>query len=199
MGAQKDRFIGSGGLLRSFREFSQNVCDLLLPQINASTRIISYVLGTVALIGLVRCVAGLARGDRRSTRVFMAAVPPLLVGMLMSVARQYPLLVYPRYVIWMLPCLMALTIFAVEPVWRWCERVSGGRLATGEALVAGACICLVAIAAGAFLQARRTAPPEDVRGAYALLRQRVLPNDTVYVHGGTTSSSVLSQPGTMVA
>jgi len=186
VGAQKDRFIGSGGWWRSLGRFSQNVCDLLLPQANAPTRLVSWVLGAIALIGLARCVVGFARGDRRSTQLFMVAVPPLIVGMLMSVARQYPLLVYPRYVIWMLPSLIALTIFAVEPVWRWCVRVSGGWLATGQALVAGACICLAAISAGAFIQARRRVPAEDVRGAYALLRQRVQPDDTVYVHGGTT-------------
>ena len=184
--AQKDRFIGSGGLLPSLGEFAKNVCGLLLPPVNASTRLISYVLGVVVLVGLARCLVGLARGDRRSLRLALAAISSLLVGMLMSVARQYPLLVYQRYVIWMLPCLITLAIFGVEPVWHWCERESRGRLATTGALVSCTCICLAAIGAGAFLQARRTAPPEDVRGAYALLRQRVQPDDTVYVHGGTT-------------
>lgn len=184
--AQEDRFIGSGGVLRSLGKFAQNVCGLLLPPVNASTRLISYVLGVIVLVGLVRCLVGLARGDRRSTRLAIAAVTSLFVGMLMSVARQYPLLVYQRYVIWMLPCLITLAIFGVEPVWRWCERESRGRLATADALVSCTGICLAAIGAGAFLQARRAAPPEDVRGAYALLRQQVQPNDTVYVHGGTT-------------
>lgn len=182
---QTDRFIGSGGLRPSLGRFGTNMSELLLPQINVPARLLSYALGSLALAGAGRVLFASAVGrSARARQIALATLVPLATGMAMSLAGQYPLLVYTRYVIWLLPVAVVLIICAVEPAATVVERWADRRRARPAVFALAATASIAALAGVGFILARLAPPGEDVRGVHRWLMERVIPEDDVYLHGG---------------
>jgi len=181
---QVDRFIGSDGFT-SLYEFAYNVSRMLMPHASPMLQRLSFLLLFVTLVGLVRCVASAVRGNARAQKILVAAAVPIVVGMAMSFARQYPLLTFPRFTIWMLPSCTVFLLFAVELFWNGVERISGGVLARTGGLITIGALCVTSITGAALAQSQMKENHEDVRAAVRYLHLNTLPDDTIYIHGGT--------------
>ena len=178
------RFLGSDNFLYSFVEFADNVCQLMLPQVNRAAAAVSWLLGALVLLGALACGVRAARGERRARTVFLAAVLPVVTGMGMSLAHQYPLLDYPRYIIWMLPFCVMMILYALEPLWLRLNGAARGWLESVPAQALLGVLCLAVVAGFNLLQHRVQEKWENVRGAMEYMRANSQPNDTVYVQGG---------------
>jgi hypothetical protein len=183
---QEDRFIGSGGMMPSLARFAENVGQLLLPQGNAAATLVSYALATLSLVGLGRLAWLALRGERRARCLLLVAGLPLAVGGVLSVARQYPLLVYPRYVIWMLPALAVLIVAALEGAWQRIADRLGARAEGTPMVVAAVVLGMVPIIGVWAADRLRPERPEDARGVYQRLQSQMQAGDLLYVHGGNT-------------
>lgn len=115
-------YLASDGILRSSFLFLKNVANLLLPGGGWFTLVSSAAL-LLGLAGALRIVVGLGRAERRAAHFFLVSCAPILIAIIVSFCRKYPLLDKPRFIIWMLPAVVMLILYASEPVWLWLEQL----------------------------------------------------------------------------
>lgn len=180
----KDNFIGSGGLLSSIWRFLVCSCDLMAPQRFAWSRPLSFTLGLVTLAGLMRATVAAIRGDSRARNLLFVTGLPVLVALVVSAFRQYPLLTYPRMIIWMLPLCTVLLVYAAEPLWKLVAAKIG---TPASATVAGGIalfLCAFAIYFDLFVTARTNG--QDPRSAVSYLKNNAERQDPLFVRALTT-------------
>ena len=179
----KDDFIGSGGLLNSGVRFLANYCNLMVPQRISWAGPLSFVMGLVVLATLVRAGIASIRGDSKALNLLFVTTLPVLVALTMSVFRQYPLLTYPRMIIWLLPLCTLLLVYAVEPIWTYWTAKAG--VPASNASVAGltGLLCVLAVyfsSAGA-----GGTNGQNARAAVLYLKNQAGPRDELFVRGIT--------------
>jgi uncharacterized membrane protein len=184
----KNDFIGSGGLAHSFVRFLVTFCDLMTPQQFKWSRLLSFAMGIIVLAGLIR--AGLAsfRGDRRAQNLLFVTTVPVAVALFVSFIRQYPLLTYPRMLIWMLPLGTVQLVYGAEPVWKLLTaKMSPSNafaLATGITLL----VCVFAVYFNLFVVSRSNG--QDARSAILYLKDHVGHEDPIFVRGSTVEQMI---------
>lgn len=179
----KDDFIGSGGLLRSMARFLVTCCDLMAPQRFTWSRPLSYAFGLAVLAALVRGVMAAIRGDSKAQSLLFVTGLPVLVALVMSAFRQYPLLTYPRMIIWILPLCTVLLVYAAELLWMLVTAKIGAPAST--ALVAGLALFVCGFAAYFNLFVVPRSNGQDARSAISYLKNNARPQDPLFVRGVT--------------
>jgi hypothetical protein len=171
--------LGEVGLVAGLAELERSIAYLLVPQTASWTGWAALIIEVVALAGLVRAIAGFRRGDRTAGTVLLAGPLPLMSGMAVSLAGFYPLLSYPRMILWMLPGLAVLVAYGLEPLFERLSLRFDGLLRYG---VPAACL-LVVLGSQAVIM-RHPRPAEQNREAVEFLRSRGAEQDCVFVYGG---------------
>ena len=177
-----DDFIGSGGFASSLLRFLGTVCNLMVPQ--QFSRLLSFALGAVLMVALVRAAWAALGADGRAQNLLLVTNLPVCIALLLSAFRQYPLLSYPRMLIWMLPLCTVLLVYAAEPLWGLLTSKLGA--SHSNALVAGATVlvCAFAVCFSLFIAPRSNG--QDARSAILFLKDHAGPQDPIFVRGITT-------------
>ena len=184
-------FIGSGGLLRSLFGFFQNACDLMLPQLFQWSTVLSYICGGAILIALFRALAARLRGEKQGRIVLVVTTLPVITAVVASYFREYPLLIKPRMIIWLLPICGLLLVYAIEPLWSWFRAKAGIRASALLTAAVAVLVCLVAVGLSFFVVERgRSNPLDDFRSGVLYLSRHAGPHDRVLLSAPSLASRV---------
>jgi hypothetical protein len=177
-------FFGNAGLARSMFRFIQNISDLLVPR-DAGLAPISNALMVLCLGGIFRAIIGAVRKDRGAFRLLLVFFLPIMTSVIVSFARQYPLLEKwsPRFVIWILPALVVVVMYAVEPLWIRIERLLQRTLSLGAVEIIVVVLCILYGMTNMWFLKQHPHYKEEVREAVEYLRDRMGPADSLFVHG----------------
>lgn len=183
LGQWRGSHLGSGSLPAKSTELFRNVCSMLLPQARWLVPI-SYAAGLVLVAGLARAVWSGNRKDPRSRGIVLVCATPVLAATLASLANQYPLLTYPRFVLWMLPGCIVLLLYAVEALGkRLSLRLPGiqsAKLRYG--MLPG--FCVLAVLSSAWYVRAHPGSGDDARSAVLYLKSHAVSTDALFLHGG---------------
>jgi Dolichyl-phosphate-mannose-protein mannosyltransferase len=179
----KNDFIGSGGLLSSGVRFLVNCSDLMAPQRFSWSRPLSFALGLVVLAALVRAGIASRSGDSKARNLLFVTMLPVLVALTMSAFRQYPVLTYPRMIIWLLPLCTLLLVYAVEPIWNYLSSKTG--MPAASALAAGLTFLLCGFAVYFNWAVVGRTNGQNARAAVLYLKNQTGPQDELFVRGIT--------------
>lgn len=172
-----DSFLRLNEPLVSLRGLDKAVWALLMPVAIWPGRIAVWALEIILLWGVIQSLWNGCRGDRRALAVTMGGVIPLLSAFGVSLAGQYPVLNYPRLLLWALPCLAVLFAAGVSALL--------AALPDGRFLRLGVpAACLTAVAAGQAAFFLVPHPAEENRPAMEFLLGRMDSADLLFVHGG---------------
>ena len=177
--------IGSEGTVLFLVGFLQNASTLLLPG-DGPFRLISGALVGVCMAGGLRVILGAIRRDARAARLLILVFGPIVTGGAVAFLRIYPILEHPRYIVWMLPSLYVLLLYAIEPVWalaeRGIERVLPvrGRNALAAAV---AVLCVANVLASIWFLERNERSKEEVGQAVRYLQTHAGSEEPLFVHG----------------
>ena len=177
--------LGSGGVLRSLGAFAHNVSELLLPG-NGPLMIISYGLVALCGVGAIRVARDALRKDDRATKILLVVFLPIATAMVASFARKYPVLRQSRFIIWMLPGVYVLLLYALEPAWLFAERTAqrlspaSGRSLLTTMLAIG---CVLTVFATIVFLKRDERSREEVGVALSSLKKQIEPREPLYVYG----------------
>lgn len=168
-----DGMLLTQGLGGGLMELASSLRTLLLPPIVPALTWASGLLLLLVLVGLVYGVANF-RNSRGGAFAVLGGGMPLLTAMVVNMAGYYPLLGYPRVILWFLPSAVLLLCFGLRtvPVWKQIP-------ATPVALV-----CIAAALAAPWIVDRVRPTEEENRAALTYLRAAAGPDDQIYVHGG---------------
>lgn len=162
------------GFLAGLAELGDSLMTLFLPPLTPALR---WVSGTILALVIIGLGVALARiGQRRENR--FAAITcgtPLLTAVLGSYAGVYPVLDYPRIILWFLPCAALLICLALQvwsPLW---TRIPWKPVAAA---------CIVMALAVPWLMGRVRPTEEQNRAAFTYVKTNAAPSDTIYVNGG---------------
>jgi len=183
-----------------FRDFGANFIDfrhlaatslglartfgiLLVPTEALPARIIALAMLAIISLGAILVVRDVLTGNRRAIAIVLAAIAPFFTAVAVSSARLYPMLNYPRLVIWAVPGCVVLLCYAVQSF--------AGRLGPHSkerpsrilrfAFPAG-CLLVVALSHAVILFLPRAS--EQNRTAIQFIKQSAGSADVVFVHGG---------------
>lgn len=178
----RNAFLGNAGLVQSMFRFIQNISELLFPR-EAGLAPISNALMVLCLGGIFRAIIGAARNDRRAFQLLLVFFLPIVTSVIVGFARQYPLLNYTRFVIWILPALVVVVIYAVEPLWIFIERLLQRTLSLRAVEIMVAVLCILYAMTNMWFLKQHPQSREEVREAVEYLRDRMGPADSLFVHG----------------
>lgn len=178
----RNSFLGDAGLVRSMSRFIQNISELLFPR-EAGLAPISNALMVLCLGGIFRAIIGALRNDRRAFQLLLVFFLPIVTSVIASLARQYPLLDHPGLVIWILPALVVVVIYAVEPLWIRIERLLQRTLSLGAVEIIVAVLCILYAMTNMWFLKQHPQYREEGREAVEYLRDRMGPADSLFVHG----------------
>ena len=163
----------------SARDLFLAFAELFVPHAFPASKVLAFPLVALALAGFIRAVVSL-RGSEKALAVLLAGAAPLATAIALSFLHQYPLLVYPRVLLWSLPSLALLILYALDPAARWLAV----RVRPRTVLIPTLTACLLAaVFADLFLVSRPT-PTEDNRQAIEFIRSQIGPSGVLYVHAG---------------
>jgi hypothetical protein len=163
--AWRGDFLGSGGLLASSLGFAKNFCQLLFPRHPWWLLAFSYLVGAFCSLGLLRAVIQLTHAESRGRLILVLTALPIATAAGASLLGQYPLLTYPRFLVWMLPMCCVLLLYCLEPVWSYGIRffpISRAWLAS-DVLVP--ILCVLFLLANFWYLKVNPIRPEEVREA----------------------------------
>jgi len=178
----QNSYLGNAGLVRSMSRFFENISELLFP-LEAGLAPVSNALMVLCLGSIFRAIIGAVRNDRRAFQLLLVFFLPIVTSAIVSFARQYPLLNYPRFVIWILPALVVVVIYAVEPLWIRIERLLQRTLSLGAVEIIAAVLCILYVMTNMWFLKQHPQSREEVREAVEYLRDRMGPADSLFVHG----------------
>jgi hypothetical protein len=183
-------FLSDGTFRESFGGFLANVSQLLLPRTFWWSAASAYVLAGIGVVGAARSLVGALRGDRRAVAMFLTGPLPILIVSAASMLRRYPLIGYPRLILWMLPMWCLLVCYSLEKPLAWIEgrfAFLGGR-ALPQAVV-GCCVLLALLTDVALGRAKPDL--EQNREAMTHLARSWKTGDRLFVHGGVSEQFYL--------
>jgi len=141
------------------------------------------LVGAAAVIGIALSIRRARTWEVTALLVVITGALPITAALVLSSIGRYPILDYPRLMLWALPSLTVLLCAALEPLSRL-ALVANSRQPRqwGEWAIAAACIVAVAGTSAAYALAARF--QERNRDAVAYLQATVRADDVVFVHGG---------------
>jgi hypothetical protein len=165
----------------SARDLFSSFGDLLVPQAFPVTAYLGSAMVLAVAAGAVIALIGSARGSKKAVMILLLGPLPIAVAMASSLLGQYPLLHYPRMLLWALPCCAALLATTLDPLFNaFRQRIARGNEAPIFYSTAVACLFLVLVLD---LGVRRyPRPTERNSEAMRLLRQSMGPSDVLLVH-----------------
>jgi hypothetical protein len=170
--------------LESLRGLATSYGELLVPGTSVAAELVG--LGLVAALiaaAVLVTVRAIRRDDARSTGVVLIGVLPVAAAFATSLLQQYPLLSYPRLILWSLPCCAVLAAYLVDEV----HDLSAARLGRRAARSLDVAVVTASVAAAvlvSILFMRLSRPAELNREAVTYLSEHVSPQGCVFVHGG---------------
>ena len=179
-------YLGSGPLLVSLGRLGGSLSNLVVPRSTSWPIPVWMVLSSLIAIGGVRSLWLAYRRTPRGMALALAGCVPVMLCLGASLLRKYPVLDFPRLILWMLPSCWLLLCCAVEPaVAAVAARVWSGKARSARfgAVYAG---CIVVIALSSVLMARQAGPSEDNRQLFGTIAKSWQAGDCLFVHGGLT-------------
>jgi hypothetical protein len=157
----------------------KTVASLTIPRIAATGVLLPLLIVLIFVAGAVRIARGLFLADKRAAPLFLSACLPVLGALAASALRQYPVLDYPRLLIWMLPCFGLLFCMAIEPV---VHVFMSARLR--PAFITGATVVVCAVASAASYGAVRLSGKEVEQNRELFERLQVFSShgDCLFIH-----------------
>jgi hypothetical protein len=155
----------------------------MLPQLFQWSTVLSYICGGAILIALFRALAARLRGEKQGRIVLVVTTLPVITAVVASYFREYPLLIKPRMIIWLLPICGLLLVYAIEPLWSWFRAKAGIRASALLTAAVAVLVCLVAVGLSFFVVERgRSNPLDDFRSGVLYLSRHAGPHDRVFVY-----------------
>lgn len=172
-------YLQPGHPFASARDLFLAFAELLVPRAFPASKLLAFPLVALAAMGFVRAVVK-SRENGPALAVILGGAGPLATSIALSFLHRYPLLVYPRVLLWSLPSLGLLILYALEPPALRLIARFGAR----GVLYATVSACLLAtLFVDRFLVSHPT-PTEDNRQAIEFIRSGIGPSGVLYVHGG---------------
>ena len=167
--------------LTSVRMLFSSFGDLLVPQAFPVTVFLGAAMVLAVAAGAAIALIGAARGSKNAAVVLLLGPLPVAVAMVSSLLGQYPLLHYPRMLLWALPGCAALLAATLDPLLNaFRQRIARGNEAPIFYSMAVACLFLVLVLD---LGVRRYPRPNERNSeAMRFLRQSMGPADSLLVH-----------------
>jgi hypothetical protein len=135
----------------------------------------------IAAFGGVRCLLLTRRRSVTGIVTALTALMPLGSVVAASLLGQYPVLEYPRLILWSLPCIALLAACAADPLVVLSQKYPRMASTIGVAVTL---TCFLAVAALDFTVLRYPRGRERNAEAVAFLRSNMSPGDYLYLHGG---------------
>ncbi len=167
--------------LASVRDLFLNYSDLFAPGRHAILYCASGALLAVAALGALRSLSLARRREPVGVAVTLAALTPVAAMLAASLLRQYPVLLFPRLILWTLPCVALAVACGVQAMAAVLERYPNRQR---QAAAAVAFACIGAVIALNIVVIRYPRPIEQNAAAVALLKKRMAASDCLYLHGG---------------
>jgi len=165
----------------SARMLFNSFSELLVPQVFPVTFYLGAAMVLAIVAGAVMALIGAAHGSRRAVLILLLGPLPLAVAMAVSLLGEYPLLNYPRMLLWALPGCAVLLATSLEPLFSALrQRIARGNEAPIFYSMAVACCFLVLVLNVVVMRYPR--PNERNSEAMRLLRQSMGPLDGLFVH-----------------
>lgn len=99
----------------SLRRLQHTIGDLLVPLSSPLAQYTIWLIEVLMVFGTYRAIRFSLQGDRTALVVLLAGPVPIVVVILVSATRLYPILYYTRMLIWMIPCSVVLVSYALTP------------------------------------------------------------------------------------
>jgi len=190
-------FIGPNRTSALARNFQSNYLDLRQPitallrtlstlGILISTRpgLISVAVGGAAavlmIIGVLRALSVWRNGDDRGALALLAGCLPPACAFAAGALALYPVLDYPRMLIFALPSLALLMGLGVDAL----LAVFKDRPADAAVPAVAATLAIAGVLVSQFVFFHFPRPNEENRPAIAFLKSKVGPTDILFIHGG---------------
>lgn len=165
----------------SARALFNSFSALLVPELFPAMFYLGAAMVLTVVAGAVIAVIGSARGSQRAVTVLLIAPLPLSVAIVCSLLGQYPLLYFPRILLWTLPACATLLAVTLDPLLRaFRERLARGNEASVFYGTAVACCLLVLVLDVGVMRYPR--PNERNSEAMRLLHRSMGPSDVLLVH-----------------
>lgn len=165
----------------SARDLFSSFGDLLVPQAFPVTFYLGSAMVLAVAAGAVIALIGYARGSKKAVVVLLLGPLPVAVAMVSSLLGQYPLLHFPRLLLWALPGCAVLLAATLDPLFNaFRQRITGGNEAPLFYGTAVACLFLVLVLDLGVMRYPR--PNERNSEAMRLLHQSMGPSDGLLVH-----------------
>lgn len=172
--------LASRGPLDGALALSRNIQTLLIPPVHPVASWLGMLIFALAIGGL-GLAAIQSRKENRARFILLVGLGPLAVAVAVSLLGLFPLLTYPRMIIWLLPATILAICFACSrlPVW---SQISWLPIAA---------LCCTAALAAPWLLTRLSATNEDNRPAIEHLKANLQPDEWIYVTGPVAAQFAL--------
>jgi hypothetical protein len=166
----------------SARDLFNSFAELLVPQTFPGTYYLGAAIVLAMIAGVVIALIGCARRSKKAVVILLLGPLPLAVAMMVSLLGQYPLLRYPRILLWALPGCAVLLVTTLDPLFNALRQgMARGHEAPIFYGTTAACLC--AVLAFDLVVMRNPRPNEQNGEAMRLLHSSMSPSDGLFVHG----------------
>lgn len=176
-------YLGSGSLLTTVPDFFRTLSNLLIPRLSSLGALPWLGLSLLLAFGVLRSIRNALSAKKTAWVTILAGVLPIGLATVASWMRKYPLLDYPRLVLWMLPAVLLILAYALEPAIAFCVRKLRAQRAVLLPAIAFAGSVLFVLGTSALL-ARQPVSSEDNRDLFAAIAKSWRPGDAIFLHGG---------------
>jgi len=184
------------------RNFQSSYLDLHHPLVSLHRLISTVGVTLVTRAGLVSDIIGIAAaalaayaamraifrlrtagpGEQRSLMLALSGALPLACVLAAGALGLYPVLDYPRMLLFALPSAALLLGDSADTFLMWFSRNNKAHQAGLRVIVAGTCIAVVAASQIIFFRYPR--PAEENRSAIVFIKSHMDSHDLLFVHGG---------------
>jgi hypothetical protein len=181
-------YLGDQG---SLPRFVDTLSNLIIPRSSLWSGVFAGCMVAVIALGAMRIVVTFCRRDPRGLPLLLAGPLPILAAVAASALHRYPVLDFPRLLLWMLPCCCVLLCFALEALLQWglaLIRLRPGQSAVALPIVV---ICLLGIAGSYLVMARHAEEGESNREMFRTVQASWRTGDALFVHGGVAEQFAL--------